>query len=236
MENNTSDKLKLIVSGANGRMGSLILELANKSADFTIFGLAEKDKPLAENIRGSEVIIDFSIKEAATDNALLAAEYKVPLVIGTTGLSAPEESTIIKASQYIPIVYAPNMSVGVNLLWKLASQATKVLADSCEIEIIEEHHVHKKDKPSGTAKKLLEVVGAQLSQEQQNKIKVQAIRHGETVGDHLISFAGEDEILEIKHRALDRKIFAQGALRAAKWIVGQPPALYTMEDVLGLKG
>ncbi|MFH1875042.1 MAG: 4-hydroxy-tetrahydrodipicolinate reductase [Pseudomonadota bacterium] len=231
-------KIKLIISGANGRMGSLIVQLAQQSANFVVVGQAEKDQPLEAVIAKGEVVIDFSAKEAAADHALVAARNKVPLVIGTTGLSLEEELEIKKASEIVPIVYAPNMSIGVNLLWKLAGRAAAVLAASSKIKIIEEHHVHKKDQPSGTAKKLLEVVVAEagLNQQQAKEINIESIRQGETIGDHLIRFTSADEILEIKHQALDRKVFAQGALRAAQWIIEKPPALYTMEDVLGLKG
>ncbi|OGN63081.1 MAG: 4-hydroxy-tetrahydrodipicolinate reductase, partial [Chlamydiae bacterium RIFCSPHIGHO2_12_FULL_49_11] len=172
------------------------------------------------------------------------------IVIGTTGLSADQETVILSTARKIPIVLSPNMSVGVNTLFKLAADAAKILGAGYDLEILEAHHRQKKDAPSGTAVKIAEILAAATSrrypqdvnfhrqgmtgERDPREIGMQVIRGGDIVGEHTVFYCGAGERLEIRHVATSRSTFADGALRAAKWIVGQKPGLYTMGDVLGL--
>lgn len=185
---------------------------------------------MEESFNHADVIIDFTAPVATEQYTKQAVSNKKPLVIGTTGLTSQQEKIIFEASRVIPILYSPNMSVGVNLLFKLIELGSKTFGQEYAIEISETHHIHKKDKPSGTAKKMAEIV------EKTRGIKppIESNREGEVVGEHTIIFGSEHEHLAILHEALDRKVFAQGALLAAKWILGKSPGLYTMADVLGL--
>lgn len=223
--------MKLIVCGAKGKMGSLISLLAEQSQDWQRVEKVDVDWPLEKVIEEGGVIIDFTEPAATEHHTELAQKNNKPLVIGTTGLNSTQQKIIAEAARDIPIVTSPNMSVGVNLLFKLAELATKTLGQDYKIEISETHHVHKKDAPSGTAKTLGEIV---------EKIRgaappIQSIREGEVVGEHTIVFGSKREHLALMHRALDRSAFAQGALRAAKWVLHQKPGLYTMADVLNLR-
>lgn len=222
--------MKLIVCGAKGRMGSLICLLAEQSSEWQLAAKVDLDQPLENVIGKGEVIIDFTQPAATEHHTQLAQKNKKPLVIGTTGLNPAQQKIIATAAKDTPIVYSPNMSVGINLLFKLTELATRTLGQNYKIEISETHHVHKKDAPSGTAKRLGEIV---------EKIRgvappIQSIREGEVIGDHTIVFGSQREHLALTHRALDRSLFAEGALRAAKWVLKQKPGLYSMADVLGL--
>lgn len=200
-------------------MGKLICQLAQ-----------ENHWQLTDDFETCQVAIDFSAP-AGTENFVASAlKHKKPIVIGTTGLSNDQQAEIQEAAKKIPIVYSPNMSVGVNLLFKLAAMAAKTLGKEYQIEISETHHIHKKDKPSGTAKKIGEIV----EKIRNEKPAIESIREGEVIGDHTIVFGSDMEHLAIMHRAVDRKVFAAGALKAARWIIGKSPGLYTMADVLGL--
>jgi 4-hydroxy-tetrahydrodipicolinate reductase len=207
------------------------------------------DDPSA-NIRACEAIIDFSFHEVTAGIAALAVAHKRPLVIGTTGHTAEEKAEILQTVDgQIPVVWAGNYSVGVNTLNYLTRKAAGILGQRYEPEVLEMHHHHKKDAPSGTAERLIEILkdSYQLSDEQvvhgraglvgarpAREIGVHAIRGGDIVGEHTVYFCGDGERIELTHRATDRKIFAQGAIRAAHWAVGQAPGVYNMEDVLGL--
>ena len=173
------------------------------------------------------------------------------MVIGTTGFNALQKTTIATAAREIPVVFSPNMSVGVNLCFKLLDLATRVLGDNVDIEIIEAHHRHKVDAPSGTALRMGEVVAAALGRDlaqcatyaregtigarERTSSGFSTIRAGDIVGDHTVLFADAGERVEITHRASSRMTFAAGAIRAATWVPGQPPGLYDMQDVLGLR-
>lgn len=222
--------MKLIVCGARGRMGSLICRLAEQSKDWQIVGRVDRDHPLEKVIHLGEVVVDFTEPAATQRHVRLAQKNKKPIVIGTTGLNEEQQKTIEEAGRTLPVVWSPNMSVGVNLLFKLTELATRTLDKNYTVRISETHHMHKKDAPSGTAKALGNIVV---------KIRgdpppIDSIREGEVVGDHTIVFGSELEHLELRHRALDRSVFAEGALKAAKWIVGKKPGLYTMAEVLGI--
>jgi len=244
------NKLNIAVAGAKGRMGSLVVSLAKNTNGIMLVGEAEKDYPLEKVIDKADVVIDFTVHDATVRNVQTSLEHRKPIVIGTTGLTAREEGMVKKASQRIAIVYTPNMSIGVNVMWKLVERAAKVLVPKFHVDILEEHHVHKKDRPSGTAKKILDIILAagklkaeedvliceeNLPENMRKAISVVSFRKDEIVGNHTVRFVSQNEEIEITHRAYNRSIFAEGALMAAKWVVDKKPGLYTMLDVLDIK-
>jgi 4-hydroxy-tetrahydrodipicolinate reductase len=197
-----------------------------------------------------DVLIDFTSPAATLDNVAQCRALGRPIVIGTTGVGIDREAIATAASD-IAIVWAPNMSIGVNLCFKLLELAARVLGDDVDIEVIEAHHRHKIDAPSGTALRMGEIVARTLGRDlktcavygregqtgprDRQTIGFATIRAGEIVGDHTVMFAGAGERVEISHRAENRATFASGALRAARWLRGRPPGLYDMQDVLGLR-
>lgn len=184
-----------------------------------------------EAIRRGDVLIEFTQPASTVAHVQLAKELHKPVVIGTTGLSEADLSQIREAASAIPIVLSPNMSLGVNVLFELAQTAAKRLGLSFDVEVVEAHHKAKRDAPSGTAKRLAEVVAASR-QQLPNAIPVHAVRAGDIVGDHTVILAGRSERLELTHRAHSREVFAQGALRAAAFVRSQRPGLYDMSHVL----
>ena len=239
-----------MLNGARGRMGRAIASIADEKDCRIVAGVDLGDDPAAV-IDDCDVVIDFSLQEATLPVAKLTAERGKPIVIGTTGQSAEDREAITALSSRIPMVWAGNFSTGVNLLFYLTQKAAEVLDAESDFdpEVIEMHHRHKKDAPSGTAERLLEILkesrslgDADVAHGRQGitgerpaaQIGSHALRGGDVVGDHLVMFAGIGERLELTHRATDRVIFAAGALRAAKWVVSQPAGLYSMQDVLGL--
>jgi len=235
--------VKLGVSGARGRMGQRIIALAKEDKDLTLaFGLEDRSNPEVgkvidevkiigdpEQINSCDCLIEFTSPEASLEHLAFAVKFNKPLVIGTTGLSQEEQSKIEEASKIIPIVFAPNMSVGVNLLFRLLKEAAGILK-GYQVNVEEAHHIHKKDAPSGTAKKIAEVINSQGFSIKSEEIK--SIREGEVVGDHRVVFESPVDKIELSHFAKTRDIFAQGSLVAAKWLVDKKPGLYSMEDVL----
>lgn len=235
--------VRIGVSGAAGKMGRRIINLsrADKEVD-VIFGLENKNHPqVGAAIDGVKIIddlsvapdfdclIDFSSPSAGLANMEALAVLKKCAVIGTTGFDAAGQKKIADMSNNIPVVFSPNMSVGVNLLFKLAAQSAKVLK-GYNVYIEEAHHIHKKDAPSGTAKKIAEIIN-----KQGGKIKIEdikSIREDEIIGDHKIVFESAVDKIELFHSAKTRDIFAEGAILAAKWIVGKNRGLYSMTDVL----
>jgi 4-hydroxy-tetrahydrodipicolinate reductase len=177
------------------------------------------------------VAIDFSHAGAITEICAAALQHRKPLVIGTTGHSTEQRGMIEETAQSLPIVFASNFSIGVNVLFWLTRKAAEQLG-SFDVAIVETHHKMKKDAPSGTAKTLAEVL--KTTKKTKREIPIQSIRDGDVVGEHTINFSGPAERLELTHRASSREIFARGALRAAEWIISQPPGLYSMQDLLGL--
>jgi len=234
--------IKLGVIGVGGRMGRRILELARADKEFDVFlALEKRGHPLvgkeidaikissnADGIFLVDAVVDFTVPEASMDNLNYVLKYKKPLVLGTTGFSSDQLNKIKEASGKIPIVFSPNMSIGVNLLFELVGEVAKKLGSSYDIEIVEAHHKSKKDAPSGTAKRF----GQVLADATGKNITVHAVRAGDIIGDHIIIYAGNQERIEIKHQAHSRDVFAIGALRAVKWVAKRPAGLYSMQDVL----
>jgi 4-hydroxy-tetrahydrodipicolinate reductase len=257
--------MRLAICGVAGRMGQAIIAIAKEDTDIQISGALEYDgnkaigtgnpiissvKDLEKILKDSDVIIDFTNPESTLKNLEIAVKQKVPVVIGTTGFSKEQKNKIAEAAKIIPIVLSPNMSVGVNILFKLVAEAAKKMPDY-DIEIVELHHNKKKDSPSGTAAKLAEVAASQVGRDineicvygrhsidaarKKGEIGVLSVRAGDIVGDHTVYFAGPGERIELTHRAHSRDTFAAGAIRAARWVVGKKSRLYDMFDVLSLK-
>jgi 4-hydroxy-tetrahydrodipicolinate reductase len=260
------------IAGVSGRMGHALLEAVAADAGCGLH--AAIDRPgsplvgqdagaawgaasgvqvtdqLAAALQGADALIDFTRPEATFGYLDACAAAGVPLVIGTTGFDDAGKARIATAARQIPIVFAPNMSVGVNLLMKLAELAAQVLQDGYDIEIIEAHHRHKVDAPSGTALGLGQAVAHAIGRDlgscavygregvtgerDPQTIGFSTVRGGDIVGDHTLLFAGIGERVELTHKASSRATFAQGALRAAKWLHGREPGLYDMRDVLNL--
>ena len=211
--------LKVVVIGAKGKMGRRIVELVESAPDMSLVAGVDVDDSLDDALGGSDVAIDFTIARAAAESSKIAARHGVPIVIGTTGLGRDEENALRSASASLPIVYAPNMSIGVNVMFEIIRLAARALGPGFTAAIEETHHVHKLDRPSGTAKGMAEIVERETGG---RSAEVESIRRGEVVGDHTIRFTGASEDLAISHHAKDRGIFAQGAIAAARWIVGKP--------------
>ena len=251
--------VKVVVNGALGRMGLRVLACAADDAEVEIVGAVDLHEhggephvttDLGGVLKKAEVVIDFTSHVGIPATIDIVAKAKRALVIGTTGLTRDEQASLDRAAKHVPIVYAPNMSVGVNLLFQLVGGVAKTLGGAYDVEIVEAHHNQKKDAPSGTARKLAENIAAALGRDLArdgvygregivgargpNEIGVHAVRAGDIVGEHTVIFAGPGERIELTHRAHSRDTFARGALRAAKWVVGKTPGLYSMLDVLGL--
>lgn len=243
--------IKLAVSGCCGRMGGRIIALASQDKSFNITGALEvaAHPNIGKNIGGflgissisckitdnvntalkdSHVLIEFSAPDATIYNVAAAKKLKKAVIVGTTGLSEAQHSLLRDAAKSIPIVYSPNMSVGVNTLFSVLPEIAKRLGTDYSVEIVEAHHHAKKDAPSGTAKKLAEVIKSVTKKD----IPSHSIRLGDIVGDHTVIFCGNSERIEIKHQAHSRDLFVLGALKSAKWITGKPAGLYSMQDVL----
>ncbi len=266
--------VNVIVAGAAGRMGIRIINIINETEGITLAGAFEHpDNPqvgldagliagigekgikisgsLDHIIDSGDVIIDFTVPAATMSNVEKAASAGKAIVIGTTGITEDEQKAIRETAKNIPVVLAPNMSVGVNVMFRIAAEMAKILGRDYDIEIVEAHHRLKKDAPSGTAiglaKKLAEATDRDLEktavysrhgiigQRTDEEIGIQTVRAGDITGDHTVLFGGIGERLELTHRAHNRDNFAKGAVRAAKWIVNRDAALYDMQDVLGLK-
>lgn len=260
------------IAGVSGRMGRALLEAVAADANCSLHAAIDRPgSPLVGQdagaawgaasgihvsdqllvaLNGAHALIDFTRPEATFGYLEACAAAGVPLVIGTTGFDDAGKARIAKAAQQIAIVFAPNMSVGVNLLMKLAETAAQVLQEGYDIEIIEAHHRHKVDAPSGTALGLGQVVAQAIHRDLSScavygregvtgerdpgTIGFATVRGGDIVGDHTLLFAGIGERVELTHKASSRATFAQGALRAAKWLQGRAPGLYDMRDVLNL--
>ena len=224
--------VRVLLIGAAGRMGQTVRDLAQSDPEIEIAAQCDLGDPIASAIRNCDAAIDFSQADAIDEICRVALTNDKALVIGTTGHSQEQRTIIEETARSVPVVFASNFSVGVNVLFWLASKAAEFLGPDFNAEIIETHHRMKKDAPSGTAKTLAEILKA--AQKIQREIPIESIREGDVVGEHSVVFSGPDERLELTHRAASRQIFARGALRAAKWIVDKPPKLYSMQDVLGL--
>lgn len=241
--------LKILLNGAQGRMGVAIQAVAAES-NAVIAAAVDLGEDAEAHIDACDAVIDFSFHTATLPLIEIAARHGKPVVIGTTGHDEEERKAITAYAGQLPIVWAGNYSVGVNLLFYLTGKAATILGAQYHPEVTEMHHRHKKDAPSGTAERLVEVIlgarGLTPDQVQHGRqgitgerpdaeVGVHALRGGDVVGEHTVYFAGPGERIELTHRATDRKIFAQGAIRAAHWVLGKKPGLYNMEDVLGLR-
>lgn len=236
--------IKLAISGSRGRMGQRICQLAESDKGFKIVSLLErKGHPEIgakvagisvtdnlEAIKNADVLIDFTSPEASFEHLGACQKYKKAIVIGTTGLNEQQRQVVEKASKKIPVVFSPNMSLCVNLLFKLVREVASKLSDDYIVRITEAHHVHKKDAPSGTAKQLAEIVQENGKQELKD---IKSIREGEIPGDHEVCFESSQDIIKLSHSAKSRDIFAQGALTAAKFIVNKKNGFFDMQKILG---
>lgn len=248
-----SDPLNILVTGFRGRMGQAVASAVSDDPDTRIAAGIDLGDSLTDALEKSQTVIDFTLPSFTDELIEGCLESTLPLVMGTTGHDDKQLDLIQKASEQIPIVHAPNYSVGVNTLFWLTRKTTEILGDGFDLEVVEMHHRHKKDSPSGTARRLAEIlaeakglsydddckhgrfgdVGARTATE----IGVHALRGGDVVGDHTVIYAADGERVELTHKASSRMTFAKGAVRAAKWIAEKDlkKGLFDMQDVLGLK-
>ena len=268
-----ADEMKVGVVGAAGRMGRMLVAQIAETDGCVLAGATERPgapevgqdsgtlagigangvavgEDPASMIAAVDAVIDFTAPDATVAHAELAAQADAAMVIGTTGLKDGHMEAIARAARHVPVLVAPNMSAGVNLLMVLAEQVAKALDDSYDIEIVEMHHRHKVDAPSGTALGLGRAVAAgrgvdldsvarmaregQTGARPRGEIGFATLRGGDVVGDHTVVFAGAGERIELTHKAASRTVFAAGAVRGALWTKGKKPGLYSMRDVLGL--
>ena len=268
------DTIPVAVIGAAGRMGRMLVQAVHAAAGVAVAAAVEREddshvgtdagtvagigeigvrieSPLDRALAVSDVCIDFTLPGPTVRHADACRTQRRAMVIGTTGLSRDQLTALDAAARDIAIVHAPNMSVGVNLCFKLLEVAARALGDSVDVEIIEAHHRDKVDAPSGTAVRMGEIVAAALGREladcavygreghtgvrDRRTIGFETVRAGDIVGEHTVMFAGEGERIELTHRAASRANFAAGAVRAVRWVAHRPPGLYDMQDVLGLR-
>ena len=265
--------MKIAIAGATGRMGKMLIEAVLNTPDAQLVGALEHSacpqlgedagaflgkktgvnisSDVASVLANAEFLIDFTRPEGTMAHLAVAEKTGTKMIIGTTGLSADQIANLKKASAKLAIVFAPNMSVGVNATFKLLEIAAKMLNQGYDIEIIEAHHRHKVDAPSGTALKMGEVIADALGEKlddvavyareghtgerKEGSIGFATIRGGDIVGDHTVLFAGDGERIEISHKSSSRQSYAQGSLRAARYLQKQSSGLYDMQDVLGLR-
>ena len=244
--------MKIAIVGAAGRMGRMLVKLAGEDKDLEVVAEIDVADGFArEWPEGTEAVIDFSFHTAVPPSVAKAAEQGIPYVIGTTGLTPEEQATVDAAAKSIPVVQSGNYSLGVNLLLNLVKTAAKVLGPEYDVEVVEMHHKHKKDAPSGTALMLAKSVAegrgvafddvavygrkGLIGERPSGEIAVHALRGGSVVGDHTVIFAAEGERLELSHRAGSRDMFARGALLAVEYLMDHAAGLYDMQDVLNLK-
>ena len=263
----------IAVAGAGGRMGHMLIEAIRLSTDCTLVGALDVaaspaigddatgflhqasgvavHSDIPQGLKTAQVLIDFTRPEGTMAHLTVCRELRVNMVIGTTGLTDEQKAEIAEAGKTIAIVMAPNMSVGVNVTLKLLEMAAKALSTGYDIEIIEAHHRHKVDAPSGTALKMGEVIAAALGRDLKHcgvlsregitgprdpsSIGFASVRGGDVVGDHSVMFLGDGERIEIIHKSSSRVTYAQGSLRAARFLAGKSTGLYDMFDVLDLK-
>ena len=241
---------RIAINGSKGKMGQALKEAVNANSKVEYGAGFDKGDSLIDSLDDFDVLIDFSRPEASLNALSNCKESAKAMVIGTTGFSDSELNLINQASKEIPIVFAPNMSVGVNLTLKILETSAKVIGPDSSIEIIEAHHRYKVDSPSGTALKMGEVVANALGRDlskcaiygregieeprDQNTIGFSSIRGGDVVGEHTVAFFMDGERVEITHKASSRMIYANGAVRAAHWLIDKPSGLYSMQDVLEL--
>ena len=243
--------IRLIITGSKGRMGRTLVSCAAHHVDLQVVGQIDQGDEISSVIEKGDVVIDFSSHNATPAIARLCAEHKKAMVIGTTGHSDDDRSQITAFSNRIPMVLSSNFSTGVNTLFWLTRKAAQILGPAFDLEVVEMHHRLKRDAPSGTAKTLAEILAGVRKQQLDRLVRhgrsgivgertaeeigMHSVRGGDVVGDHTVIFAGLGERLELTHKASSRETFANGALRAAQWVLEQKPGLYDMQDVLGLR-
>jgi len=242
---------RVIIHGSRGRMGQALIACARRLPDLETVGEIDQGDHLEAVIDRADVVVDFSLPHALPEVARLCGRYGKALVSGTTGLSDEERAELEAAARLVPVVWASNFSTGVNTLFWLTRKAAEILGPGFDLEVVEMHHRLKQDAPSGTATTLAEILAAVRGQQladvarhgregvvgpsTSEEIGLHALRGGDVVGDHTVIFAAPGERVELSHQAASRDTFANGALRAAVWIRAQPPGLYDMQAVLGLK-
>ena len=267
------NKMKIAIAGANGRMGRMLIEAVLRADDATLTGALDVanapgigndaglflgettgvriESDMEKAFRDAEYVIDFTRPEGTLEHLAYCAAHQIKMIIGTTGFDENGKKAIEQAAGTIPVVFAPNMSVGVNVTMKLIEIAAKNFAEGYDIEIIEAHHRHKVDAPSGTALKMGEVIAKAIGRDLEecavysregitgerdpSTIGFSTIRGGDIVGDHTVLFAGTGERIEITHKSASRATYAQGSLRAARFLAGKSSGLFDMQDVLHLK-
>ncbi|WP_193213963.1 4-hydroxy-tetrahydrodipicolinate reductase [Luteolibacter marinus] len=244
--------IQLLVTGMSGRMGQAVLQAAGEEPAVTVAATHDAGENLAAAIAQANTVIDFTMHKFTGELVEAALENGTHLVIGTTGHTEDERELIRQAAEKIPIVYAPNFSVGVNTLFWLTQKAARILTqDRFDIEVTEMHHRHKIDAPSGTARRLLEILNEEtgtsydkdiahgrfgnVGPRPPREIGMHTLRGGDVVGDHTVMFAADGERIELTHKASSRMTFAAGAVRAAVWLYDKPAGLYDMQDVLELR-
>ncbi len=259
--------IKVIVTGIAGKMGGRIADCVRKTPGLQLAGGTEAPgsfavgtllpeghnivDDLSKNIERADVVIDFTAPSAALRHAEIAAQNRKAIVMGTTGFNPEEKSRLIQMLGKTPSVLSPNMSIGVNVLFKIVAETAILLGEDYDVEIVEIHHRQKKDAPSGTALRLAEAVAValdrdlhkvaryqrhgQIGERKEKEIGVQTLRGGDVVGDHTVMFLGTGETVELRHQATSRDNFVRGAVLAAKWIVDKQAGIYSMAEVLGLK-
>jgi 4-hydroxy-tetrahydrodipicolinate reductase len=242
---------RVIINGSKGRMGQALVACAQRHPELEVAGQIDVGDDLRKVIDQADAVIDFSFHQATPEVADLCAASQKALVIGTTGHSEEEKSRITRQAGGIPMVWATNYSTGVNTLFWLTRKAAEVLGPNFDLEVVEMHHRHKKDAPSGTARTLADILAevrgwqahralrhgreGVIGERTDTEIGMHSLRGGDVVGDHQVIFAGAGERVEWVHLAGSRNTFANPALRAVEGVVGQKPGLYSMQDVLGLK-
>ncbi len=263
-----------VVIGAMGRMGQRLCHLSSASDDVVLaggteslqsgcvgkslkelMGLGDGSQMLVEKLEEMaqpfDAVIDFTFPRVSMDTARFCARAGKAAVIGSTGFTPDQTAELQELSGAFPCVCAPNMSMGVNALFKIVADVARILQDGFDVEVVEMHHRHKKDAPSGTAMRLAQILAQTYGwsldragvyerkgitgERRRDEIGIQTLRGGDVVGEHLVMFAGTGERIELIHRAQSRDCFAQGALHAAKWLMGRPAGMYDMQDVLGLR-
>lgn len=244
-------KIRYAIAGANGRMGKTLIEAVHAAADAELAAAFDMGDDVAAALQNADCLIDFTRPEGTLQHLDICRKLGVHMVIGTTGFSAEQKQQIEAAAQAIPVVFAPNMAVGVNVVFKLLDMAARILNDGYDIEVIEAHHRHKIDAPSGTALRMGEVVANALGRDlaecavygreghtgerPATQIGFATVRGGDIVGDHTVLFAGTGERVEITHKAASRMPYALGSLRAARFLREKKNGLFDMQDVLGLR-
>jgi 4-hydroxy-tetrahydrodipicolinate reductase len=223
--------VRVIICGAKGRMGQALIACAKADPELQLVGEIDQGDDLGKVIAMCDVVVDFSVRETTTGVAKLAAQHKKALVIGTTGHTDAEKKAVLGVVRPVACVWTSNFSTGVNTLFWITGKVAGIVGPKWEVEIVETHHTAKKDAPSGTAKSLQEVIKKATGKD----APAHALRIGDVVGDHTVTFGTSGERIELSHRASSRETFARGALRAAKWAVAQKAGLYDMQDVLGLR-